>query len=340
LSKAHNQLFIPSDWKQWIAENIARNSSPTDLQKKLEDAGFDADLSRAELETASRHPYMEAARSLVRQLAKRDWLLHTHRKLRESVAPYVIERRSRISSSEFLQHYYSENRPVILTNCFDHWNAMKLWNRQYLMTKGADLQVEIQENRTGNARFEQEPDQHRQRVRFSDFIEKCFDETPTNDIYMTARNGQANTAILELLGEDLGDIPDYLDGARSSQSYFLWIGPPGTTTPLHHDMTNNFMAQIVGQKRVRLIAPDFHPYLYNNFHCYSAVDLDSPDIERFPLFQRIRIHDMIIGPGDLLFLPIGWWHHVQGMSTSITLTCTNFKWPNDFGEEYTTFQGI
>jgi ribosomal protein L16 Arg81 hydroxylase len=50
--------------------------------------------------------------------------------------------------------------------------------------------------------------------------------------------------------------------------------------------------------------------------------------------------DVVIGPGDLLFLPIGWWHYVRGLDVSITMTFTNFVFNNDFSSFYTTYNDI
>jgi ribosomal protein L16 Arg81 hydroxylase len=41
-----------------------------------------------------------------------------------------------------------------------------------------------------------------------------------------------------------------------------------------------------------------------------------------------------LNPGDVLFIPIGWWHHVRALDVSMTLTHTNFRRRNDY---YTTF---
>ena len=115
---------------------------------------------------------------------------------------------------------------------------------------------------------------------------------------------------------------------------FFWFGPGGTVTPLHHDLTNNFMAQVMGRKRVRLIAPWELPRLYNDRHCYSQIDLSTPDLDCHPLFDGVAVMDVVIGPRDLLFLPVGWWHHVESLSVSITVTFTNFVFDNDFASFY------
>jgi hypothetical protein len=42
----------------------------------------------------------------------------------------------------------------------------------------------------------------------------------------------------------------------------------------------------------------------------------------------------MLEPGELLFLPVGCWHFVEGLDVSITITFTNFKWDNDFLAAY------
>ncbi len=162
----------------------------------------------------------------------------------------------------------------------------------------------------------------------------------TNDFYMTANNSGKNKENLRELWEDVVLFPDYLRSDDPNNCGFFWYGPAGTVTPLHHDLTNNFMAQVRGSKLVRLVAPCELPDLYNHRHCFSQVDLDKVDYERFPQFRNVRVIDVVIEPGDLFFLPVGWWHYVRGLDVSITMTFINFVFDNDFYSFYTTYQDI
>lgn len=96
------------------------------------------------------------------------------------------------------------------------------------------------------------------------------------------------------------------------------------------------MAQILGRKRLKLISPLHLPVLYDQLHCFSEVDLDQIDVERYPLFRQVKIHEVTLNPGECLFLPIGWWHHVRALDVSITLSGTNFWARNDFFTTYDT----
>jgi hypothetical protein len=72
--------------------------------------------------------------------------------------------------------------------------------------------------------------------------------------------------VLQELWDDIEGIPPYLVENDQNKGFF-WFGPAGTITPLHHDLTNNFMVQICGRKHVKIIPAYELPYLYNHRHC-------------------------------------------------------------------------
>lgn len=326
--------FIDAEWKRWIAENTLLGAPAEDLTRILIENGFDASHSKLEVETCRSHPYITAAGALSKKLKKHEWVLHSTRRLREAHASNIAELFDAIDNHLFFEHYYALNQPLIIRNAVKDWPAIKRWNPDYLTEKAGDREVQIQARRTQNQNYEIQASQHRHVTRFADFVNRVFAESESNDVYMTAQNGDINGQALESLWPDLEPLPAMLDDATGTHRMFFWIGPRGTVTPLHHDLTNNLMAQVVGRKLVKLIAPDCLPYVYNHYHCYSQVDPENVDAGKFPLFSRVKVHDVVIGPGDLLFLPVGWWHHVRSLDPSITITATNFRGINQFNEHY------
>ena len=51
--------------------------------------------------------------------------------------------------------------------------------------------------------------------------------------------------------------------------------------------------------------------------------MEELDIERFPLFVNAQPYHLILEPGDVLFIPPGWWHHVRSLDTCISV---NYWW--------------
>lgn len=171
---------------------------------------------------------------------------------------------------------------------------------------------------------------------FDQFI-STIETTPGNDLYLTAYNSANNAAALAPLTADLGTIPAILNHEEGEPAGMLWIGPEGTFTPLHHDLTNNLLVQLVGRKRIILASPAETPKLYNHIHVFSEVgDITNPSIDfnAFPKLKEVRTLEIVLDAGEALFLPIGWWHQVEALDFSVSMTYTNFRWPNEGYREH------
>ena len=60
----------------------------------------------------------------------------------------------------------------------------------------------------------------------------------------------------------------------------------------------------------------------------SPVDIESPDLTRFPRFSEARRLECSLGPGDLLFMPAFWWHEVRSRPDQLEgrNLAVNFWW--------------
>jgi hypothetical protein len=265
-------------------------------------------------------------------LARRDWLLDTQRRLR-ALAPQTegVMRVVGVTAAEFLEEFYAANRPVILGDVAQGWPA-RSWSSDVLKQKVGSAMVEVQARRSESADFERFKEAHCIDMPFNLFIDRVKEEGG-NDLYLTAFNARSNGPTLATLYEDLGDVPGLLDDADAGKHGMLWLGGEGTFTPLHHDLTNNLLVQLVGRKQVVLMAPAETPRLYNDHHVFSQVhDVLAPylDLKKFPLLDGVRYQALDLAPGDALFIPVGWWHQVRSLDFSASATFTNFVWPNDY----------
>ena len=39
-----------------------------------------------------------------------------------------------------------------------------------------------------------------------------------------------------------------------------------------------------------------------------------------------------LGPGDMILLPVGWWHYIESLEESYSVVFSNTTWPNNFGQ--------
>lgn len=95
-------------------------------------------------------------------------------------------------------------------------------------------------------------------------------------------------------------------------------------TRLHCDIATSFLAQVHGRKRVRLFAAVERDRLYAipsfNYYQPCCVDAARPDFAHFPAFAHARYVDVIVGPGDLLIVPTGWYHCVWALDDVLSVS--------------------
>lgn len=111
-------------------------------------------------------------------------------------------------------------------------------------------------------------------------------------------------------------------GPKDVKDVVFWMGS-NTRSGLHYDYVDNFFAQIHGAKEVILAAPESarNLHVFPDCHTKSQVAPQHPDLSRFPRFRRATLLQATLEPGDVLFLPRGWWHYFASSESSLSLSC-------------------
>ncbi|XP_076360144.1 lysine-specific demethylase 8-like [Tachypleus tridentatus] len=225
------------------------------------------------------------------------------------------------SLETFEATYMKQLQPVIITKEIDYWPALSThhWSIDYLLQVAGPRTVPVELG-----------------ARYTDvnWSQKLMTVQEFVDTYILKKMGQTDVAYLAQhqlfdqireLREDIS-IPTYCCLAESDDEVDIngWFGPEGTVSPLHYDPKHNILAQVVGKKYIRLYSEETTPFLYpyeerllNNT---SQVDVENPDLEKFPLFSKAKFKECIIEPGQLLYIPPRCWHYVRSLSTSFSVS--------------------
>lgn len=173
----------------------------------------------------------------------------------------------------------------------------------------------------------------------------------------TGFNFRAGTAPLQLVLQKLGEQPDdgpvetiyvgatsvdkWLPGFRDQNDVTIpsddvvtsaWLGNR-TRISAHFDFPDNIACVVAGRRRFTLFPPEQIKNLYIGpldptpaGQAISLVDLADPDLERFPRFEEAlqAACSCEMEPGDAIFIPSMWWHHVESLSSFNMLV--NYWW--------------
>jgi hypothetical protein len=156
-------------------------------------------------------------------------------------------------------------------------------------------------------------------------IERMLQATPDGDRYcLQCVPVQDNFAGLTL------DNP--LLGAETKS--FIWLGN-GITVPAHFDEASNIAVVVAGKRRFTLFPPQQLANLYIGpldltpaGQPVSMVNMLAPDLTAHPNYPQAYAAALSVElhPGDAIYIPTPWWHHVQSLSAFNVLV--NYWWSN------------
>lgn len=122
----------------------------------------------------------------------------------------------------------------------------------------------------------------------------------------------------------------------------LWVGNEGVVDT-HYDGTDNIACVVAGRRRFTLFGPEQTSNLYPGPLEFtpagvpvSLVNLRKPDYDKYPRF-RIALDNAYcaeLGPGDAIFIPMLWWHHVESLDKINALV--NYWWNGSFAHNATS----
>lgn len=239
-----------------------------------------------------------------------------------------IESIEHITHDAFYKSYMKKNKPVVMTQMMNDWEATKSWSLDYFKDIGKNKEAYMAK---GN-NFQE--DTKWEYGSFLKSIEAIEDAEKKGE-----KAGYLMNLSLVKMFPKLREHVDFslISNYKVRDSLSFWIGPKGTITSWHTDrLADNILAQIHGHKLVLLASPKDSKYMHKSSKYepgsqISSVNLESFDPEKYPLYKKnVQVHYIILEPGKMVFIPKEWWHCVYGLDLSISSNNFGFSAIDNF----------
>ena len=230
---------------------------------------------------------------------------------------------SEIDLIEFITNYFNKEQPVLLKHFASNWRAIEKWkNLKYFVDAAGFRLVPIEIGAMYTA-----SDWTTKLMPFHRFLSEHI---------IKSKDVKTGYLAQHLLFDQIKcfdadfEVPDFVHCGQkefeSSGSVNCWFGPKGTVTPLHNDPKHNILCQVVGFKYLRIYSPQQSEMLYARegiLNNTSQIDLDLNEQainEKYPQFKNAKYLDVLLEPGDALYIPPKWWHYVKSLSISFSVS--------------------
>lgn len=233
----------------------------------------------------------------------------------DEVQPKIVETQLKLidnlSLVDFITNFYSNQLPVKIIKAnqnINFWN----FNNLYENLRARLFPVEIGGSYT-------DKDWKQEIMTFSDFYAKFIEDDYNNESELKKIGYIAQFDLLQTIPgliEHL-HIPDYCQVGDENIHINFWIGPKGTKSPLHFDIRDNIFTQLFGTKKIYLINPEGLNFpLMEGFSNTAQLSLE----EAIQTVPEDHIFCMTISGGEMLYIPKGWWHFVESLTKSISVS--------------------
>jgi hypothetical protein len=203
-----------------------------------------------------------------------------------------------------------EAMPLVIAGGVAQSTAVRNWSprelaRRFDITVDAALDLP-----GGHAPYMDDAEAHAARIPFSELVnriergERC---------YLHQASVENFEGLLDEIDlSDLTAVPPYFVS--------LWVGN-NTRGGLHFDPADNVLAQIYGSKRAVLVAPKYLRALrvLPDVPHKSGLSPEQIESEDDRALSRIERWRTTLDPGDVLYIPRGWWHYLASPDASISI---------------------
>lgn len=224
-----------------------------------------------------------------------------------------------ISAADFQQHYYKPGKPVVIKNLSHNWPAFQKWNWDYFIDIVGSKEVGVYNNIKSDAYTPvNKADGY---MKFGEYLQQVRKGPLELRIFLFNIFQHAPQLINDFTW------PDELMSGFVKKFPMLFVGVGGSITHMHYDidMSHILHTQFAGKKCVLLFPYEERARLYHkpwevlcipNFAHYR----EKFDYENFPATRLARGYEAILEHGDTLFMPAGYWHHMEYIDSGFAMS--------------------
>lgn len=231
----------------------------------------------------------------------------------------AIDRVGALSADTFRNDYLLQNKPVIIRRLAHQWPAFSKWNWAYFKQLVGKVHVGVYNNVRAGAHVP---------------VNGNDGEMPFGDYLDLIQQGPAELRIFLFnifkyapqINEDF-TFPEHLMKGFLKKYPMLFVGGEGSIAHMHYDLdlSHIFHTQFIGRKRVLLLDNSQSSLIYKMpLTVESAASFvnwqDGVDEDNFPALRHAHAHHAILEHGDTLFMPSGYWHHMQYLESGFAMS--------------------
>lgn len=228
-----------------------------------------------------------------------------------------------ISAEDFKKNYYYPMRPLVIRNLAKNWPAYHKWNWDYFKSLVGEQKVALYNNVKSDAYTPiNTADDYKT---FGEYIDMIKQGPAAWRIFLFNIFDHAPELI-----NDFG-WPEELMKGYVKKYPMLFTGGQTSITHMHFDIDVSHIlhTQFSGRKRVLLFPNEEKDKLYRkpfevlslaDFSNYYDPEKSKIDYNQFPALKEAKGFDLILEHGDTLFMPAGYWHHMEYLDSGFAMS--------------------
>jgi len=226
-----------------------------------------------------------------------------------------------IDPEVFKKEYYEPCLPVVIKNLAKDWPDYSKWNWDYFKQLVGQKKVPLYNNVKSDAYTPiNTADDYKT---FGEYIDMISSGPAAWRIFLFNIFDHAPQLINDFTW------PEHLMKGFVKKYPMLFTGGASSITHMHFDidMSHILHTQFCGRKRVLMFPYQEQYKLYRKpWEVLSLADFSNyyidgkVDYEKFPALKLAEGHDFILEPGDTLFMPAGYWHHMEYLDSGFAMS--------------------